>query len=235
MGYLRENKSEDFSTFPQTPLHDAAFIGSVGCVNALIQHGADVSAKNVRSTRVCESVQHRRRDVWGFVWFTEDVCLGVGVTLMQIEVRFTYLISHLSSRSFLFVLCSQTNILFFTREIHIFTEISRVCVLCVLLVSISQRILSFSSQNHDNCCVFSMISLQFSIINIFLSFRGYIQFHSNSSEIWERKKESKRERVCFERLESHKFIGIFWCDFAWFLRRYVLGEFERWNLKISLF
>ena len=42
----------------------------------------------------------------------------------------------------------------------------------------------------------------------FLS-RGYTQFHSNSSEIWERKKE----RVCFERLESHKFIGIFWCDF----------------------
>ena len=54
-----------------------------------------------------------------------------------------------------------------------------------------------------------MISLQFSIINIFLSFRGYTQFHFNSSEIWEGKKERKRERVWFERLESHKFIGIF--------------------------
>ena len=49
------------------------------------------------------------------------------------------------------------------------------CALCVLLV--------FLSLNLDNCRVFSMISLQFSIINIFLSFRGYIQFHSNSSEI----------------------------------------------------
>ena len=58
-----------------------------------------------------------------------------------------------------------------------------------------------------------MISLQFSIINIFLIFRRQKQFHSNSSEIWERKKERKRERVCFERLESHKFIGIFWCGF----------------------
>ena len=69
-------------------------------------------------------------------------------------------------------------------------------------------------QNHDLCPVFSMMSLHFfPTINIFLSFRGYIQFHSNSSEIWERKKERKRERVCFERLESHKFIGIFWCGF----------------------
>ena len=85
--------------------------------------------------------------------------------------------------------------------------------LCVLLGSTSQCILTFFSQNLDNYCVFSMISLQFSMVNIFLSFRRYIQFHSNSSEIWERKKERKRERVCFERLESHKFIGIFWCDF----------------------
>ena len=43
-----------------------------------------------------------------------------------------------------------------------------------------------------------MISLQFSYINIFLSFRGYIQFHSNSSEIWERKKERKRESLLWK-------------------------------------
>ena len=56
-----------FSSFPQTPLHNAAREGSVECVNALINHGADVAAKNVRSERVCESASHRRRDVWGFV------------------------------------------------------------------------------------------------------------------------------------------------------------------------
>ena len=56
-----------FSSFPQTPLHNAASVGSVECVNALIKHGADVSAKNVRSERVCESASHSRRDVWGFV------------------------------------------------------------------------------------------------------------------------------------------------------------------------
>ena len=87
-----------------------------------------------------------------------------------------------------------------------------VCFVCVVRMNLTTYI-GFSSQNLDNCRVFSMISLQFSIINIFLSFRGYIQFHSDSSEFWERKKERKRERVWFERLESHKFIGIFWCDF----------------------
>ena len=47
-----------FSTFPQTPLHCAAEIGDVECVNQLLQHGADVSAKDVRSERVCESASH---------------------------------------------------------------------------------------------------------------------------------------------------------------------------------
>ena len=56
-----------FSSFPQTPLHNAAIVGSVECVNALINHGADVAAKTVRSERVCESDSHRRRDVLGFV------------------------------------------------------------------------------------------------------------------------------------------------------------------------
>ena len=56
-----------FSYFSQTALHWAAIVGSVECVNALIIHGADVSAKDVRSERVCESASHRRRDVWGFV------------------------------------------------------------------------------------------------------------------------------------------------------------------------
>ena len=56
-----------FSSFPQTPLHDAARVGSVECLNALIKYGADMSAKIVRSERVCESASHRRRDVWRFV------------------------------------------------------------------------------------------------------------------------------------------------------------------------
>ena len=95
---------------------------------------------------------------------------------------------------------------------NLFAEDSWTCALCFLLDWTWQRLFNFS-QNLDNCLVFAMRSLQFSFINIFLSFRRYIQFHSNSSEIWERKKERKRERVWFERLESHKFIGIIWCDF----------------------
>ena len=54
-----------FSSFPQTPLHLASWEGSVECVSTLIKHGTDVSAKNVRSERVCESASHRRTDVWG--------------------------------------------------------------------------------------------------------------------------------------------------------------------------
>ena len=46
------------------------------CVNTLIKHGADVSAKTVRSERVCESASHRRRDVWGFVWFIDGWLFG---------------------------------------------------------------------------------------------------------------------------------------------------------------
>ena len=56
-----------YSSFPQTPLHRAADKGSVECVNALLQNGADVAAKDVRSERVCGSVSYRRRNVWGFV------------------------------------------------------------------------------------------------------------------------------------------------------------------------
>ena len=57
-----------------------------------------------------------------------------------------------------------------------------------------------------------MISLQFSIINIFLSFKGvYTISLQHLRDL--REEERKRERVWFERLESHKFIGIFWCDF----------------------
>ena len=60
-------KKKTFSSFPQTPLHRAAMVGSVECVNTLIKHGADMSAKDVMSERVCESASHRRRDVWGFM------------------------------------------------------------------------------------------------------------------------------------------------------------------------
>ena len=41
-----------FSSFPQTPLHNAASEGSVECVNTLIKHGADVSVIDVRGERV---------------------------------------------------------------------------------------------------------------------------------------------------------------------------------------
>ena len=73
--------------------------------------------------------------------------------------------------------------------------------------------------------IFNFPLLTFSFLS-----RGYIQFHSNSSEIWERKKERKRERVWFERLESHKFIGIFWCDFDLVSQDVCFGGF--WEMKI---
>ena len=65
------------------------------------------------------------------------------------------------------------------------------CVwLCVLLGSTSQLILNYSSQNHDNCRVFSMISLQFSIINIFLSFK---EVYTISLQLLRDLKEEERE------------------------------------------
>ena len=36
----------------QTPLHMATWRGSVECVNALIQHGADMAGKDVRKESV---------------------------------------------------------------------------------------------------------------------------------------------------------------------------------------
>ena len=56
-----------FSSLPQTPLHYAAYNGSVECVNELIKHGADMAAKDVRSERVCGSSPHKRIDEREFV------------------------------------------------------------------------------------------------------------------------------------------------------------------------
>ena len=68
-----------------------------------------------------------------------------------------------------------------------------VCVLSVLLGSTSQRILNFFSQNV--CHVFSMISLQFSMINILLSFRGYIHFTPTPQNLTEEEREEERESL----------------------------------------
>ena len=117
--------------------------------------------------------------------------------------------------------------------IHFFAEASCVCVFCVLLGSTSQCIFEFFSFKILIMDVFSQWYLfNFPLLTFSSLSRGYTQFHPNSSEIWERKKERKRERVWFERLESHKFIGIFWCGF-YLVSQCVcfLGEFERWNLK----
>ena len=57
--------SVSFSSFPQTPLHLAANSGSVECVNALLQHGADVNAKDVRNEEG-ERASHERRCVGEF-------------------------------------------------------------------------------------------------------------------------------------------------------------------------
>ena len=45
-------KKKTFSSFPQTPLHWAASIGSAECVNTLIEHGVNVASKNVSIERV---------------------------------------------------------------------------------------------------------------------------------------------------------------------------------------
>ena len=91
---------------------------------------------------------------------------------------------------------------------------------------------SMFPQNLDNCHVFSIISLQFSIVNIFLSFRRYIQFHSNSSEIWERKKERKRGRAYILRRKNHKFIEICWCFSDLISQEVCFGELERFFINL---
>ena len=95
-------------------------------------------------------------------------------------------------------------------------------MLCVLLGSISQRIFKFSSQNLDNCRVFSMISLQFSFINIFISFSGYVQFHSNSSEISQRKKGGREREFALKDCSLTNSLGYFDVTLTWFLSGYVL-------------
>ena len=156
-----------FFSFPQTPLHNAAREGSVECVNTLIKHGADVSAKTVRSERVCESASYKRRDVWGFVWFTDGCLFGCGGVATYAVGGKIYLshfspllsLSYFPSHTHLLLThtCSHTLTHSFTPAytlhswtpahthtlIHFFPEASWVCVLCVLLDSISQRILNF--------------------------------------------------------------------------------------------
>ena len=42
----------EYFLFLQTPLHWVSMKGSVECVNVLIQHGADIEVKTVRSESV---------------------------------------------------------------------------------------------------------------------------------------------------------------------------------------
>ena len=51
----------------------------------------------------------------------------------------------------------------------------------------------------------------FTLTFSFLS--GGIYNYAPTPQRSERGRKRGRERVCFERLESHKFIVIFWCDF----------------------
>ena len=67
-----------FSSFPQTPLHWAAYGDSAKCVNTLIHYGADMEAKTV----MCESVRLTltEEEMCGDMCdLLTDVCLGVGV------------------------------------------------------------------------------------------------------------------------------------------------------------
>ena len=106
---------------------------------------------------------------------------------------------------------SQTYPLTHTHSFIFSLKMSEcMCVVCVLLGSTSHRILNFLLQNLDNCLAFSMISLQFSIVNNFLSFKGvYTVSLQLLRNLREEERDEEREGVCFERLESHKLIGIF--------------------------
>ena len=149
----------------QTPLTMTCQAGSVECVNTLINHGADMAAKDVRSERVCESTSLRRRDVWEFLWFTVVSLFGC----FQKVYSFTETSQRVKREKgeeekglFAWIDWSLTFSHTHTHthaHIHFLPEASWVCVLCVLLDSISWHILNFSSQNLDNCHVFSMISL----------------------------------------------------------------------------
>ena len=126
-----------FSSFPQTILHKTAREGSVECVNTLIKHGADVSAKDVR-VGVCENASHRTGDVWGFVVFWRMFAWVWGVVtntdlgkiyLSQFSTSLSFFLTHFSHPLF-FHVCTHAHI-------HFFPEAIWVCVLYVLLGSTS--------------------------------------------------------------------------------------------------
>ena len=101
-----------------------------------------------------------------------------------------------------------------------------VCVLCVFLSSTSQHILNFSSQNLDNYLVFSMISLQFSIINISFLSGGIYNFTPTPQRSERGRKRRERESGLKDWSLTNS-LGYFDVTLTWFLRMYVLEEFER--------
>ena len=104
-------KKKTFSSFPQTPLHWAAYKRSVECVNALIKHGADVSTKDVRSERVCGSAS--QEEIWGNLCeLLTDDCLGVGVATYADCGKITILISLLYFLDHFFSYFSSSNVSF---------------------------------------------------------------------------------------------------------------------------
>ena len=56
----------------QTPLHKAAIVGALDCLNALLRYGADVEAKNVRRESGYEWIIQKK--ILEIVWLT-DRCL----------------------------------------------------------------------------------------------------------------------------------------------------------------
>ena len=119
------------SSFLQTPLHYTAREGTVECLNALIKHGADMTAKDVRRERVQES-SCRRREVLGFLCdLLTDVWLDVvGWLHRQNYVKFIL---------FHFLLSSSL-----AHASDVFFLLSNICVrVCALSPSFSLRFMLF--------------------------------------------------------------------------------------------
>ena len=109
---------------------------------------------------------------------------------------------------------------------NLFAEDSWSCALCFLLDWTWQRIFNFS-RNLDNCRVFSMISLQFSFINIFL-FQGV---YTISLQLLRNLREEEREEERESLLWKIGVSQIHWDILMWLWLGFSGGMFWGGNLR----
>ena len=82
------------STFNQVPLHSAALEGSVGCVDALIQYGAYIEAKDVRSKRVCVCTSYEMKrcmEICFICWWMFAFMWGCEIYRVRYDLTITLL------------------------------------------------------------------------------------------------------------------------------------------------